>query len=65
MKNPIRVPIKLKNSPIHGYGVFAATRIRKNQTIEECPIILSREYYPEIQNFAFDWIGEKYALALG
>lgn len=65
MKKIIRLPTRLKNSPIHGYGVFAKTRIRKNQTIEECPVIVTTEYYPEIENYAFDWKDDKYAIALG
>lgn len=39
MKKPVKAPLgplfKVRHSPIHGYGVFAARRIRKGTTVIE------------------------------
>lgn len=51
-------------SSMHGYGVFAAKKIRRGEKIEECYIIISKGGDKTLEEFYFDAKG-KYALFTG
>lgn len=49
--------IVLKESPIHGLGVFSSNKISKGETIEECPFLAfpqnKNEKVPAFSNYTF------------
>jgi SET domain-containing protein len=51
--------IQVRNSPIHGWGVFATSFIFKGETLEDCPIYTvqdSTDYVPLwLQNYKFNY----------
>lgn len=55
----------VKQSPLHGYGVFAAQTIETGEVIEECTVILTKNRYSELNNFYFPGASGQYWLALG
>lgn len=66
--------IYLKNSPIHGLGVFALNDITVNEIIEECPILSLPLKFPDSSplfiDYRFNWPSgsiewEEQVLALG
>lgn len=64
-KKLIRGDILVQKSTLHGYGVFATKKIKKNQKIEECYFILSpKGGDKKLEDFYFDANG-KYAIILG
>ncbi len=56
--------IIVKKSPMHGYGVFAAKKIRKGEKIEECYFIITKGGDRGFEDYYFDAHG-KYAIFLG
>jgi len=59
--------ITIKQSPIHGYGVFAAHDILEGEIVEESHLILfdKKNKTPESTNYLFKWEEDSNALALG
>ncbi|OGT45914.1 MAG: hypothetical protein A3E83_02405 [Gammaproteobacteria bacterium RIFCSPHIGHO2_12_FULL_41_20] len=56
----------IKQSPLHGYGVFAGKDIEKGELIEECYTLLVPKGYNEFVNYYFaDKQSERWVLALG
>lgn len=56
--------IYVKKSPTHGYGVFAAKKLRKGEKIEECYFLVSKGGDKVLEDYYFDAKG-KYALFTG
>ena len=56
--------LRVKKSPLHGYGVFAEEEIKPDQIIEECYILKSENGDPNLWDYYFD-IDNKYGLLLG
>ena len=56
--------LHVKNSTIHGLGVFAGEKIRKGQIIEKCHYLIVDHKYKELSNYLFDG-GDKHILVLG
>lgn len=48
----------VKKSSLHGYGVFAGKRIRKNEIIEECYMILTKGKDKGLEDYYFDATGK-------
>jgi SET domain-containing protein len=48
-----RCKLELKQSPIHGYGVFADQDIAVGETIEECYMLASHRQDPAFNNYYF------------
>lgn len=46
-------PIVVKKSPVHGYGVFAATTLEKDLIIEECHALVTSISDPKLKNYYF------------
>ena len=46
--------IFVKKSSMHGYGVFAAKKIRKGEKIEECYILISKGGDKVLEDYYFD-----------
>lgn len=63
--------IEVRESPIHGRGVFATKKIKKGEIIEVCPVVVvDKKQVPflektELGNYYFDWEKGKAAIALG
>lgn len=63
--------IEVRNSKIHGRGVFATKKIRKGELIEVCPVlVVPKEQVPlmnktVVKDYHFIWDGRKTAIALG
>lgn len=59
--------LRVRPSPISGYGVFAEDAIKKGDTVEECPILYIREdRQPNIADISFyDTKEDTYLIALG
>jgi uncharacterized protein len=55
----------VKESPIHGYGVFAGEDIDVGEIIEECHVLFFKKSPPEIANHIFGWDGKRFSLPLG
>jgi hypothetical protein len=49
-----RKKILIKQSPIHGYGVFADEDFEPNETIEECHMLLAHQADPALANYYFE-----------
>ncbi len=61
-----QAPIRVKKSPIQGYGVFADIDFKKGDLIEECHIIYTEDVHSTIFDYVFDTsFKSKKALALG
>lgn len=56
--------IYVSKSTLHGFGVFAAKTIRKNEKIEECYMIICKGGDRGLEDFYFDARG-KYAFFTG
>lgn len=54
--------VYVKDSPVHGYGVFASEKINKGEVIEECYVIkipVKRGFLPQLFiDYKFKWINE-------
>ena len=57
-------PLVVKASTIHGFGVFANANIAPGRIIEECYLIPSPAFVPELLNYYFDY-KDQYAVAFG
>lgn len=67
--------IEVKESPIHGLGVFCKEKILKDETIEVCPFLLfpqnANEKIPVFSNYSFcfprseNWTNHAFVLGYG
>jgi uncharacterized protein len=64
-KMPYQGPIYVKNSPIHGYGVFAKQDIRPEEVIEICPTLKSLLPDQKLENYYFKPKDYYYLLPMG
>jgi SET domain-containing protein len=67
LKKPL---VEVRQSAVHGYGVFAARDITEGELIEECPVIIVPHANLDFINYWFRWQKSeddvrKSALALG
>jgi SET domain-containing protein len=60
----IQNKIIVRKSSLHGYGVFASKKIRKNEIIEQCYMLLSRGGDRGLEDYYFDAKG-KHAIFTG
>lgn len=56
--------VKVRPSPIHGYGVFAEKRINKGEIVEECYFLLTQGNEEDLEDYYFDVEGSN-AILLG
>jgi SET domain-containing protein len=71
LKSPVKVEVR--QSPIHGYGVFAIDKINKGEIIEECHLLTIPfklgEFNSFLINYKFNYpsVGpiEEYVIPLG
>jgi hypothetical protein len=56
--------LQVKQSPIHGYGVFALQAFLPNQTIEECHLLAAHRLDPAFNDYCLEHNGQVY-LPLG
>ncbi len=56
--------LTVKQSSVHGYGVFAGKAIKKGELIEECYMLISKGGDKVLEDYYFDAKG-KYAMFLG
>ena len=56
--------IYVKKSKTHGYGVFAAKRMKKGEMIEQCYVIISNGGDKKLEDYYFA-ADRKYALCFG
>jgi SET domain-containing protein len=59
MENKTQQKVQFKESPIHGWGVFATQDINKDEIIEVCPVLFLPAKRGEINytlvDYAFQW----------
>jgi len=69
--------VEIKESPVHGYGIFASEPILKHEIFESCPVIIFHkrilkdyvEFYGVeshlLEDYVFEWANGEVAIALG
>lgn len=47
--------LQVKESPVHGYGVYTLQTISAEEIIEECPVLIVANKLVELNNYWFHW----------
>lgn len=67
----LKYRVEVRQSPLHGLGVFARTRIRAGGVVERCPVLLLTPEDAEqlaagsLSGHLYDWGDGQAAVALG